>query len=124
MSTQAKAQMKIAAERDQSCIDCHKGIAHALPEHMNSGDGTLDKLEAMATSGYKTGESYYSVRQLPLFTDKSLTTEAGQFNAATKVTIIDVQADAIKLKLMLGEKQKALVESCLKILTRILMMAS
>lgn len=106
MSTQAKAQMKIAAERDQSCIDCHKGIAHDLPEHMNSGDGTLAKLEAMATSGYKTGESYYSVRQLTLFTDKSLATEAGQLNAATKVIILDVQGDAIKVEIDAWRKTK------------------
>lgn len=32
MSQLAQKQMKKAAERDQSCIDCHKGIAHKLPD--------------------------------------------------------------------------------------------
>ncbi|MEH6452897.1 MAG: NapC/NirT family cytochrome c, partial [Psychromonas sp.] len=106
MSERAQVQMKMAAERDQSCIDCHKGIAHKLPENMNSGEGTLAKLEEMATSGYQTGQSYYSVRQLPLFTDKDLSTEAGQLNAATEVTILAVEGDAIKVEIDAWRKTK------------------
>jgi trimethylamine-N-oxide reductase cytochrome c-type subunit TorC len=99
MSERAQVQMKMAAERDQSCIDCHKGIAHELPENMNSGEGTLAKLEEMATSGYKQGETYYSVRQLPMFTSQELSEEAGQLNAATAVKIIEVNGDAIKVEI-------------------------
>ncbi|WP_220719920.1 pentaheme c-type cytochrome TorC [Agarivorans litoreus] len=99
MSERAQVQMKMAAERDQSCIDCHKGIAHELPENMNSGEGTLAKLEEMATSGYKKGETYYSVRQLPMFTNQELNEEAGQLNAATAVKIIEVKGDAIKVEI-------------------------
>ncbi|MCE2571077.1 pentaheme c-type cytochrome TorC [Motilimonas eburnea] len=106
MSERARVQMKMAAERDQSCIDCHKGIAHHLPENMNSGDGMLAKLEAMATSGYQVGQAYYSVRQLPMFTDSTLTTEAGQLNAATKVTILDVKGDAIQIEIDAWRKTK------------------
>ncbi len=106
MSERAQVQMKMAAERDQSCIDCHKGIAHNLPENMHSGEGTLAKLEEMATSGYDQGQSYYSVRQLPLFTDKTLATEAGQLNAATKVTILAVEDNAIQVEIDAWRKTK------------------
>ena len=106
MDERAQVQMKMAAERGQSCIDCHKGIAHELPENMNSGEGTLAKLEAMATSGYKKGQNYYSVRQLPLFTDKGLTTEAGQLNAATEVKILAVEGDAIRVEIDAWRKTK------------------
>ncbi|MPW29722.1 pentaheme c-type cytochrome TorC [Agarivorans sp. B2Z047] len=99
MSERAQVQMKMAAERDQSCIDCHKGIAHELPENMNSGDGTLAKLEEMATSGYKKGETYYSVRQLPMFTNAELSEEAGQLNAATAVKVLDIKGDAIQVEI-------------------------
>lgn len=99
MSERAQVQMKMAAERDQSCIDCHKGIAHELPENMNSGEGTLAKLEEMSTSGYKQGETYYSVRQLPMFTSHELNQEAGQLNAATAVKIVEVNGDAIKVEI-------------------------
>ncbi|MDO6687840.1 MULTISPECIES: pentaheme c-type cytochrome TorC [unclassified Agarivorans] len=106
MSERAQVQMKMAAERDQSCIDCHKGIAHELPDNMNSGEGTLAKLEEMATSGYKKGESYFSVRQLPLFTNPELNEEAGQLNAATKVKILEVKGDAIKVEIDAWRKTK------------------
>ncbi|WP_022939948.1 pentaheme c-type cytochrome TorC [Psychromonas hadalis] len=106
MSERAQVQMKMAAERDQSCIDCHKGIAHKLPDNMHSGEGTLAKLEEMATSGYQAGKSYYSVRQLPLFTDESLSTEAGQLNAATKVNVLAVEGDAIQVELDVWRKTK------------------
>ncbi|BEU05162.1 cytochrome c-type protein [Agarivorans sp. OAG1] len=99
MSERAQVQMKMAAERDQSCIDCHKGIAHELPENMNSGEGTLAKLEEMATSGYKKGETYYSVRQLPMFTNAELSEEAGQLNAATAVKVLDIKGDAIQVEI-------------------------
>lgn len=106
MSERAQVQMKMAAERDQSCVDCHKGIAHKLPENMSSGTGALGKLEALATSGYKAGQSYYSVRQLALFTDPGLTTEAGQLNAASEVIVLDVKGDAIQVELDVWRKTK------------------
>ncbi len=106
MDERAQTQMKMAAERDQSCIDCHKGIAHQLPENMGSGEGVLAKLEEMATSGYQEGETYYSVRQLPLFADAELTTEAGQLNAATAVKVLEVKGDAIRVELDAWRKAK------------------
>ena len=106
MSERAQVQMKMAAERDQSCIDCHKGIAHKLPENIGSGSGALAKLEALATAGYKSGQSYYSVRQLALFTDSTLTTQAGQLNAASEVHIVDIKDDALQVELDVWRKTK------------------
>ncbi|AGH80070.1 cytochrome c-type protein TorC [Psychromonas sp. CNPT3] len=106
MSERAQVQMKMAAERDQSCIDCHKGIAHHLPDDMHNGEGTLAELEALASSSYDSGKSYYSVRQLPLFTDQDLSIEAGQLNTATKVEIIKIKGDAIQVKLDVWRKTK------------------
>ncbi|QBY03816.1 pentaheme c-type cytochrome TorC [Thalassotalea sp. HSM 43] len=106
MSERAKVQMKMAAERDQSCIDCHKGIAHELPEDMHSGDGMLAELEAMAASSFEEGSSYYSVRQLALFEDSELKTHAGELNAATKVTVLESSEEAIKVELHVWRKNK------------------
>lgn len=106
MSERAKVQMKMAAERDQSCIDCHKGIAHELPENMGSGEGVLAELEAMASSSYDEGAQYISVRQLALFEDKALGKGAGELNAATTVKIIENTGDAIKVELSVWRKNK------------------
>jgi len=106
MSERAKVQMKMAAERDQSCLDCHKGIAHKLPDNMNSGEGALAELEAMASSSLLAGKQYYSVRQLALFEDQALQKHAGELNAATPVTIIEKSDQAIKVELDVWRKNK------------------
>ncbi|WP_371186775.1 pentaheme c-type cytochrome TorC [Thalassotalea maritima] len=106
MSERARVQMKMAAERDQSCIDCHKGIAHELPDSVLANEGALAELEAMSTSRFNEGESYYSVRQLPLYQDKALQISAGQLNAATKVTVLEKSGEALKVKLDVWRKNK------------------
>lgn len=106
MSERAKVQMKMAAQRDQSCIDCHKGIAHELPENMANVDGMLAKLEAMAATSFSQGESYYSVRQLALYEDKDLKKHAGELNAATKVTVLESTDEALLVELNVWRKNK------------------
>ncbi|MFD2167484.1 pentaheme c-type cytochrome TorC [Thalassotalea euphylliae] len=106
MSERAAVQMKVAAERDQSCIDCHKGIAHKLPQDMNAGSGVVAELEAFSTSSLNPSEEYYSVRQLALFQDQALKTEAGQLNAATRVKILKQEGNAIQVELSVWRKNK------------------
>jgi len=36
----ARKKHEKAVDRDQTCIDCHKGIAHQLPEEPESTDTT------------------------------------------------------------------------------------
>ncbi len=71
MSPTARIQMKQAKERDQSCLDCHKGIAHHLPENMDSTGGMISQLEQLASNTkFTNGEEYVSVRHLPLYQEK------------------------------------------------------
>lgn len=77
MSATARIQMKQAAERDQSCIDCHKGIAHNLPKNMESSSGLIGELEGMASNTkYSNGETLVSVRFLPVYEDDQAKVEA------------------------------------------------
>ena len=89
MSPTARIQMKQAKERDQSCLDCHKGIAHHLPENMDSSGGMISELEQLASNTkYEKDVSYTSVRHLPIYEDKALTVEAGLLNPASSVKIV------------------------------------
>ena len=98
MSEKAKRFMKPAAERDQSCIDCHKGIAHHLPEQMTFKDPALDQLEQRAQSLKPSeGEQYYAVKAVTLYLDEQLTQAAGELEAAAPVTLVEKKGDAIKL---------------------------
>lgn len=100
MSPTARIQMKSAAERDQSCVDCHKGIAHNLPKDMDKASGIVGDLEQVANStSYSKDSTVVSIRHLPLYTDESAATEAGLLSPASKVKILDVKGDMIKVEI-------------------------
>ncbi|ADN76398.1 trimethylamine-N-oxide reductase c-type cytochrome TorC [Ferrimonas balearica DSM 9799] len=106
MSEAARTQMQRAAERDQSCIDCHKGIAHHLPKDMAAASGALAALQQQAVSHFKEGQSYYSIRQLPLFQDEGLTQKAGVLNAASPVTVVAKKGDVLEVEIAGWRKAK------------------
>jgi trimethylamine-N-oxide reductase cytochrome c-type subunit TorC len=107
MSRTARVQMKKAAERDQSCIDCHKGIAHKLPENMGESTGLLAELDQAASgTSYSVGTTYYSVRTMEIFEDEKLSSNAGELNAASAVKVVDIKGDNLKLEISAWRKTK------------------
>ncbi|MGF1723231.1 pentaheme c-type cytochrome TorC [Photobacterium nomapromontoriensis] len=107
MSPRAQVQMKQAAARDQSCIDCHKGIAHHLPEDMASSGGMVSDLASQSHStSYSDGDTYYSIQFLPLYQDKALTVNGGQLEPASAVKVVNVTDDAIEVEIQGWRKTK------------------
>jgi len=107
MSEKAQVQMRRAAERDQSCIDCHKGIAHQLPDMLEGTSEAFAQLEQSASvSSFKVGNNYFSVRLLPLYQDETLQTKGGQLNPVTPVKVVQVEGDKIKVELAGWRKTK------------------
>ena len=103
----ARVQMRQAAERDQSCIDCHKGIAHALPAEMSSTGGMLGKLISISHSTrYVNKQPIYSVNFLNLFLDPELSTNAGVLEPATKVSVMEQTDTTVKISLSGWRKMK------------------
>lgn len=97
MSTLAQKQMKRAAEKDQSCVDCHKGIAHKLPD---MGDARAPQLIAEVGSGetqFSNDEYYFSALTKPLFFSPTGDVEAGTLNVATKVKVIETNGNRVKV---------------------------
>lgn len=100
MSPAAQTQMKLAAEKDQSCIDCHKGIAHKLPEGMSGSGNMLEELEALASdTDYSVGQHLVTVRHLPLFEDAAMSVDAGKIKPASVVTVLAQEGDAIQIQI-------------------------
>ncbi|WP_299002886.1 pentaheme c-type cytochrome TorC [uncultured Shewanella sp.] len=99
MSKLAQKQMKRAAETDQSCIDCHKGIAHKLPDMNTSRAPDLIAQVGAGEHSPQVDNTYFSVLTKPLFFNESTDVEAGTLNIATKVNIIEAKGNRVKLKL-------------------------
>ncbi|MGI2258013.1 pentaheme c-type cytochrome TorC [Shewanella sp. GXUN23E] len=98
MSPLAVKQMKQAAEKDQSCIDCHKGIAHHLP---NMGTARAPELIAQVGHGVTpaVGQEYYSALTKELYEGPTDNTDAGILNIATEVKVLEAQGDRVKISL-------------------------
>nr|WP_083250103.1 pentaheme c-type cytochrome TorC [Vibrio anguillarum] len=100
MSATARIQMKQAAEKDQSCLDCHKGIAHNLPKNMDSSGGLIGELEQLASkTDYSVGKQVVSVRFLPIYEDAQAKVEAGLLNPASAVTVLDEKGEMIQIEI-------------------------
>ncbi|WP_201030156.1 NapC/NirT family cytochrome c, partial [Salmonella enterica] len=66
---EAARQMKIAAKENQACIDCHKGIAHQLPDMSSGFRKQIDELRASART-HNDGDTLYSLDIMPFYAAK------------------------------------------------------
>lgn len=107
MRVTSQMVMRRAAERDTSCIDCHKGIAHQLPEMKGLRNPAFDTLVSEAHSeSVGVGRTYYSVAPQDLYADQGLTRKIGSLEIATGVKVLDVKGDAQLVELDLWRKNK------------------
>lgn len=97
MSKLAQKQMKRAAEMDQSCVDCHKGIAHKLPDMGTSRAPELIAQVGSGESSLQVGDTYFTALTKPLYFNGTTDVEAGTLNIATKVTVLETQGDRVKV---------------------------
>ncbi|SMY32484.1 pentaheme c-type cytochrome TorC [Photobacterium andalusiense] len=107
MSPRAQVQMKQAAAKDQSCIDCHKGIAHHLPANMDSSGGMVSELAAIAqNTNYEQGNTYYSMQFIPMFEDKEKTQNGGSLEPASGVKVVAIEDDMLQIEISGWRKEK------------------
>ncbi|MCG9026931.1 pentaheme c-type cytochrome TorC [Laribacter hongkongensis] len=109
MRETSKQAMLGAAQRNQSCMDCHKGIAHHLPDMSNSHNPALDALIQQASGASpETGKVYFSVMATPFYLDQGLTQAAGKLEVAAPVKILKQEGNAVQVELAAWRKTKGL----------------
>ena len=107
MSEKAQFYMAKAADKNQSCIDCHKGIAHELPADAVVTNPLLAELEQRAASeDVKAGERYFTLGTVEVFADEALTAPAGSLETATTVEIVAVDDGKVRLTVPAWRKEK------------------
>lgn len=105
MSDEAVFYMQPAAALNTGCINCHKGIAHHLPE--SSGESpVLVALESRAVSSLKEGEEYFAIDAVELFKDEAMTEPAGTLELGAPVVVVASQGDKVQLRLDGWRKDK------------------
>ncbi len=107
MRVTSQVMMRRAAERNASCVDCHKGIAHQLPDIKGAHNPAFDTLmsEAASTS-IQTGDAYYSVVPQQIYADEALAKAIGSIEVSTAVKVLQSQPEATQIELEMWRKNK------------------
>ncbi|GAB6051486.1 pentaheme c-type cytochrome TorC [Magnetospira thiophila] len=96
-------QMKKGMENKETCISCHKGIAHKLPDMSGGYKKMFEDLQALSAQEGAKAEHLTSFATKTLYLDADAAAEgksaAGRLLAATDVTVVDRQGDALKIRI-------------------------
>jgi trimethylamine-N-oxide reductase cytochrome c-type subunit TorC len=107
MRPESQVAMRGAAERDQSCISCHKGIAHQLPDLKGAHNPLFDTLVSAASGqSIKAGGEYFAILPRELYADAEMTKPLGSIEVASKVKVLETRDKAQRVELDLWRKNK------------------
>lgn len=107
MRPTSQVAMRSAAARNQSCMDCHKGIAHQLPDLKGARNPAFDTLVSSASGqSVSTGKDYFTVVPQDLFADAELKSKVGAIEVASRVRMLEIKGDAQQVELTLWRKAK------------------
>lgn len=99
--------MRSAAERNASCVDCHKGIAHQLPDMSGAHNPAFDSLLSEAGSTTITvGKRYFNIVPQDMYRDAGLSEKAGSIEVASEVEVLAHEEGATQIALSMWRKNK------------------
>ncbi|ABD87432.1 NapC/NirT family cytochrome c [Rhodopseudomonas palustris] len=98
----AQTLMQKGLEKGETCISCHKGIAHKLPD-MSSGYKTLfDDLKAQAVAKSGSADTLYALESTPFYAERpdgDAGKGGGNVYPLTKVKVLERKGDFIKVEI-------------------------
>ncbi|SNS58785.1 NapC/NirT family cytochrome c [Tropicimonas sediminicola] len=102
-SPEAAKTMQAGFANGDTCIDCHKGIAHKLPDMSQGYKKTFEDLTAKALGQGAEAQELYVLQTKPYFGSadnaKSGEDSIGQILAATHLKVLEREGDALKVRI-------------------------
>ncbi len=99
---EAAKRMQAAMKDGSTCIDCHKGIAHKLPDMTSGYKKAFEDLEALAKSGDTDADTLYTLKTQPYFLSEDEAREGGKGSgrllSATGVKVLERDGDFLKVR--------------------------
>ena len=95
-SVKAARQMVDAAAKNQTCISCHKGIVHQLPDMSGGFRKSFKKLQREAANPPKS-DVLYTLDQVTLFKTDAARKEGGKVLPATELKVLDRKGDLLQV---------------------------
>ncbi len=88
-----------ALKEGETCISCHKGIAHTLPDLSGGYKKRFKELQQLAVKEGAKGNLLYPIKEILIYQDKDLAQSGGRVLPATSLTVLERSGDAIKVRI-------------------------
>jgi trimethylamine-N-oxide reductase cytochrome c-type subunit TorC len=96
---EAAHRMKAGLEGGDTCIDCHKGIAHTRPDMSPIAEAAFGKLQARVDAVDLGSKTLYPVETKPFFLAPGPTGGAGgKLLVASELAVLERQGDMLKVR--------------------------
>ncbi|MBC8441475.1 MAG: NapC/NirT family cytochrome c [Deltaproteobacteria bacterium] len=95
----AAKRMKKGLEEGQTCINCHKGIAHEMPDMASGFKARYNELETLSLKEKKEKGMVFTFTTKPFFLEKNDTKKAGKILPGTQLEILERTGDKLKVKI-------------------------
>lgn len=95
-------QMKKGRENGETCISCHKGIAHKLPDMSQGYKAMFEELQALAKKEEAKADTLYTVETQSFFGTQEQAAKGkkpdGRLLGLTEVTVLERKGDLLKVR--------------------------
>lgn len=102
-SKEAAERMQEGMKKGETCISCHKGIAHALPDLSSDYLAMFDDLRALAKTEVPKSDLIYTIATKPIYLNADAAAAgkkaAGKLLPATELSVVERDGDKIKVRL-------------------------
>lgn len=94
---EARIQHPIAIKEGETCIDCHKGVAHILPDMSSTTKAGAAELASAAAVSPATATTLFTIATEPFFLTPDATHNSGNLLPSTQVKVVNQQGDKVQV---------------------------
>ena len=92
---EARIQHPVAIKQGETCIDCHKGVAHILPDMSGAAQAGAAELAKAAAETSPTATTLYTIATEPFFLKPDDSHNAGNLMPSTEVQVVKQEGDKV-----------------------------
>lgn len=100
---EAAKQMQAGMQENQTCISCHKGIAHKMPDMSQGYKRLFEELVSAADEQTKGSDALVTLKSKNIYLDKGAAGSGGKPSGkllpATEVAVVERSGDLLKVRL-------------------------
>lgn len=92
---EARLQHPVAIKQGETCIDCHKGVAHILPDMSGETQAGAAELAKAAALTAPDATTLYTIATEPFFLGANDSHNAGNLMPSTEVRVVKQEGDKV-----------------------------